>query len=220
MTKNRKEIYKRYRAKKKKEKIEHEISNGVELGLGAIRVSDFVKEKILSGKTQVLIIDNKIVQFHKDCVTGYWVNNTLHIRLNREKLRLHLGLTKEQMKGYDSHHIDENKDNNDISNLQLVKRKEHATAHALKQIHIKIKKTCEYCGEEYEASSNVAHKQRFCNQKCQMRYRRANGLNNAERICLNCGKKFIYDKSNPNTKFCSKRCAGKYNYYNKRCETI
>ena len=215
MAKSRKEICKKYRVKKKKEKIEHEISNGVELGLGQVRVSDFVKNKILSGKTQVLVINDKIVQFHKDYNTGYWVNNTYKLRLNREKLRLHLGLTKEQMKGYDSHHIDKNKDNNDISNLQLIKSNEHVTIHALAQTHKKIKKICEYCGKEYESSSNIAHRQRFCSQKCQMGYRRANGLNNTEGICLNCGKKFIYDKSNSKTKFCSKSCAGKYNYYKK-----
>ena len=181
MTKNRKEIYKRYREKKKKEKIEHEISNGVELGFGCIRVSDFVKEKILSGKTQVLVINDKLIQFHKDCNTGYWVNNTYRLRLNREKLRLYLGLTKEQMKKYDAHHIDKNKDNNELSNLQLINKIEHVKNHAIEQVHTKIKKICEYCGEEYESSSNIAHRQRFCSQKCQMRWRRANGLNNVER---------------------------------------
>ena len=181
VAKSRSEIYKKYKSKKKAEKIKREISNGIELGFGEVRVSDFIKEKILSGKAQAIVIDGKIVQFHKDIITGYWVNNTRHLRLHREKLRLYLGLTIEQMKGYDSHHIDENKDNNDISNLQLVKRKEHATAHASEQIRTKIKKICEYCGEEYESPSNVAHRQRFCSQKCQMRYRRANGLNNAER---------------------------------------
>lgn len=215
MTESRKEIYKKYKAKKKKEKIEHEISNGVELGLGEVRVSDFVKGKILSGKTQVLVIDNKIVQFHKDCTTGYWVNNTHCMRLHREKLRLYLGLTKEQMKELDVHHIDKNKDNNNLSNLQLVKKITHVKTHAEEQVCKKIKKICEQCGCEYESSSNIAHRQRFCSQKCQMRYRRANGLNNTEGICLNCGKKFIYDKSNPKTKFCSKSCAGKYNYYKK-----
>lgn len=176
MTESRKKIYKRYKAKKKKEKIEHEISNGIELGLGEVRVSDFVKDKILSGKTQILIIDDKIVQFHKDCVTGYWVNTSTgkNTRLHREKLRLELNLTSKQMENYDVHHIDKNKDNNDISNLQLVNKVEHVKSHAILQVHTKIKKICEQCGCEYESSSNVAHRQRFCSQKCQMRYRRAN----------------------------------------------
>ena len=216
MAKSRKEICKKYKVKKKKEKIEHEISNGVELGLGQVRVSDFVKQKILSGKTQVLVIDGKIVQFHKDCVTGYWVNTSTgkNIRLHREKLRLELGLTKGQMQNYDVHHIDKNKDNNDISNLQLVNKVEHVKSHAILQVHTKIKKICEYCGCEYKSSSNIAHRQRFCSEKCKMKYRRANGLDNEERICKYCGKKFICNKTLP-TKFCSKHCAGKYNYHKK-----
>ena len=102
--------YKKYREKLKLKKIVHEQNNGLELGYPGIRISDFIKEKILSGKTQILVIDKKVIQFHKDCVTGYWVNNTYRLRLHREKLRLELGLTKEQMEGLDVHHIDGDKD--------------------------------------------------------------------------------------------------------------
>lgn len=165
--------YKKYREKLKLKKIAHEQNNGLELGYPGIRISDFIKEKILSGKTQILVIDKKVIQFHKDCVTGYWVNNTYRLRLHREKLRLELGLTKEQMEGLDVHHIDGNKDNNDISNLQLINKIKHVTTHAKEQVHEKIIKICEWCGEEYESSSNVAHKQRFCSNKCKSRWRRA-----------------------------------------------
>ena len=207
--------YKRYREKLKFKKITHEQNNGLELGYPGIRISDFIKEKILSGKTQILVIDKKVIQFHKDCVTGYWVNNTYHLRLHREKLRLELGLTKEQMEGYDVHHIDKNKDNNDISNLQLINKIKHVTAHAKEQLHTKTVKVCEQCGEEYESSSNVAHKQRFCSEKCKMKWRRANGLDREERVCIYCGKTFTCNKTLP-TKFCSKHCAGKYNYESRR----
>lgn len=207
--------YKKYREKLKLKKIKHEQDNGLELGYPGIRISDFIKEKVLSGKTQILIINEKVVQFHKDCVTGYWVNNTYNLRLHREKLRLELGLTKEQMKGLDVHHIDGNKDNNDINNLQLINKIKHVTTHAKEQVHKKIIKICEWCGEEYESSSNVAHKQRFCSEKCKMKWRRANGLDREERICLYCGKTFTCNKTLP-TKFCSKHCAGKYNYESRR----
>ena len=179
--------YKKYREKLKLKKIKHEQDNGLELGYPGVRISDFIKEKVLSGKTQILIINKKVIQFHKDCVTGNWVNNTYKLRLHREKLRLELGLTKEQMKGLDVHHIDGNKDNNAISNLQLINKLQHATMHASKQLHTKIIKICEWCGEEYESSSNVAHKQRFCSEKCKAKYRRANGLNNTTRVCKQCG---------------------------------
>ena len=207
--------YKKYHEKLKLKKIAHEQNNGLELGYPGIRISDYLKEKILSGKTQILVIDKKVIQFHKDCVTGYWVNNTYRLRLHREKLRLELGLTKEQMEGYDVHHIDKNKDNNEISNLQLVNKIKHNKAHTQEQVHKKIIKLCEQCGEEYESSSNVAHKQRFCSEKCKMKWRRANGLDREERVCIYCGKTFTCNKT-LSTKFCSKHCAGKYNYESRR----
>ena len=203
--------YKKYREKLKLKKIKREQDNGLELGYPGVRISDFVKEKVLSGKTQILIINEKVIQFHKDCVTGYWVNNTYNLRLHREKLRLELGLTKEQMKGLDVHHIDGDKDNNDISNLQLINKIQHVTLHAKEQLHTKIIKICEWCGEEYESPSNIAHKQRFCSGKCKARYRRANGLNNTTRVCKQCGKEFICDICS-RTQFCSRHCAGVYNY--------
>ena len=43
--------YKKYREKLKLKKIAHEQNNGLELGYPGIRISDFIKEKILSGKT-------------------------------------------------------------------------------------------------------------------------------------------------------------------------
>lgn len=206
--------YKKYHEKLKLKKIKHEQDNGLELGYPGVRISDFIKEKVLSGKTQILIINEKVIQFHKDCVTGYWVNNTYNLRLHREKLRLELGLTKEQMEGLDVHHIDGNKDNNDISNLQLINKMHHATMHAKEQLHTKIIKICEWCGEEYESSSNVAHKQRFCSEKCKAKYRRANGLNDTTRVCKQCGKEFICDICS-RTQFCSRHCAGVYNYNKK-----
>lgn len=219
---NKEQRKKQYK-KELEKKIKHEEENGLELLGIRIRVSDYVKQKLLSGKIQILVIDGKVLQFHKDYKHGYWVNNTFGLRLHREKLRLELGLTKEQMKNYDVHHIDRNRDNNDISNLQLLTKREHTKLHALEdgktlsEYKAKIPKPefivkiCEYCGEEYQSSSNVAHKQRFCSEKCKARYRRANGLNNTIRICKNCGKEFICDNTSKKV-FCTRRCAGKYNY--------
>ena len=223
---NKEQRKKQYK-KELEKKIKHEEENGLELLGIRIRVSDFVKQKLLSGKIQILVIDGKVLQFHKDYKYGYWVNNTFGLRLHREKLRLALGLTKEQMKNYDVHHIDRNRDNNDISNLQLLTKSEHTKLHALEdgktlsEYKAKVPKPefivkiCEQCGEEYNSSSNVAHKQRFCSAKCKARYRRANGLNDTTRVCKQCGKEFICDICS-RTQFCSRQCAGKYNYYNNK----
>ena len=223
---NKEQRKKQYK-KELEKKIKHEEENGLELLGVRIRVSDFVKQKLLSGKIQILVIDGKVLQFHKDYKHGYWVNNTFGLRLHREKLRLELGLTKEQMKNYDVHHIDRNRDNNDISNLQLLTKSEHTKLHALEdgktlsEYKAKIPKPefivkiCEQCGKEYDSSSNVAHKQRFCSAKCKAKYRRANGLNDTTRVCKQCGKEFICDICS-RTQFCSRQCAGKYNYYNNK----
>lgn len=211
--------------KEQAKKIEHELQNGLDYFGKPIRLSDFIKSKIDSGKTQVLIINEKVIQFRKNSRHGYWVNNTYNLRLHREKVRLALGLTEEQMKGLDVHHLDRDKDNNDITNLQLMTKAEHTKLHAIedgKELSENkppkpkyIKKICEWCRKEYESSSNVAHKQRFCSNKCKAKYRRANGLNNTTRICKNCGKEFICDICS-HTQFCSLHCAGKYNYYNNK----
>ena len=211
--------------KEQAKKIEHELQNGLEYFGEAIRLSDFVKEKILSGKVQVLIINGKIIQFRKNNRHGYWVNNTFGLRLHREKVRLELGLTKEQMKGLDVHHLDRNRDNNDMTNLQLMTKAEHTKLHAaedgkeLSEHKLPkpkyVKGVCEWCGKEYKSSSNVAHKQRFCSEKCKMKWRRANGLDREQRVCVFCGKTFTCNKT-LSTKFCSKRCAGKYNYQNNK----
>lgn len=196
---------------RRKQKLhEHEISNGVELGLGAIRVSDFVKDKILSGRTKALIINEKLVLFHKG-TEGYWENNSTfkgyNLLLHREIYKQEFGLTEEQIKGYEVHHKDGNKDNNDIDNLKLLSKEEHAKHHLI-DTRTKIKKKCECCGKEYE--SYIA-RSRFCSNKCDKRWRRQSGLYNIERICKCCGKTFTCYKYKP-ANFCSLSCATKFRY--------
>lgn len=197
---------------RRKQKLhEHELSNGVELGLGEVRVSDFVKNKILSGRTKALIINEKLVLFHKN-TEGYWVNNsTFHkeILLHREVIKKELGLTDEDLTGKEIHHIDKNKDHNEIQNLKIMSKSEHARHH-LVSTRMKIKKICEWCGEEYETYIN---KSRFCSSKCdhKWRYHNERKLQLDTRICKNCGKEFTCNKYKP-TKFCSLSCATKFRY--------
>ena len=50
----------------KEKQIEHEFQNGLELFGKKIRVSDYITDKVIKGKTQLLLVDDKIIQFHKD----------------------------------------------------------------------------------------------------------------------------------------------------------
>lgn len=117
-------------AKEREKQIIHEQNNGLLLGYPGVRISDYWKEKIERGETQILVVNGEMIPFRKKS-NGYWFNNSNGLKyLHREKMRLYLGFTEEQMVDYDVHHIDGNKDNNDINNLKLLTKQEHQKHHA------------------------------------------------------------------------------------------
>lgn len=144
-----------YYEKKKLEKIVHEQNNGLELGYPGVRISDVLKEKILTGKTQILVVNGNVIPFRKK-ENGYWFNNSWKsntVYLHREKVRLELDLTEEQMEGLDVHHKDLNKDNNDIENLQLMSREKHNQLHGILNRNEGSKRhVCKRCGRTYYSS--------------------------------------------------------------------
>ena len=148
--------HKEYEKYKEKE-IKNRLANGAELGYNNVQISNYWKKKILSGETQVLIVDGKMIPFRKK-TNGYWYNNSWRgttVYLHREKMRIYLKLTEQQMEGYEVHHIDGNKDNNDISNLQLLSRWEH------QKLHQDTNKWTEKQWEEARARMSYANKCRW-----------------------------------------------------------
>lgn len=81
--------------------------------------------------------------------------------LHREKMRRYLGFTEEQMRGYEVHHIDEDVDNNAISNLKLVTKQEHHKIHDKRNKNSK-RHVCKKCGRTYFAS--VSNSVFYCNR--------------------------------------------------------
>lgn len=69
----------------------------------------------------------KGLKFTKDDKTGYYLNSTHRLRLHRYVYQCEVG---EIPNGYEIHHIDLDKDNNVVSNLQLLSRSEHRKLHA------------------------------------------------------------------------------------------
>lgn len=64
------------------------------------------------------------------------------------------------------HHKDGNKKNNDISNLELLSRKEHASGHGIKQDDEKyITLKCDYCGQDFNILISK-HKYRISKSQC------------------------------------------------------
>ena len=74
-------------------------------------------------------------------------------------------------------HIDENFLNNDISNLRVINRKEHATNDVLRNEDVIVK--CSYCGKEFKIEGSKLHGRNrkdkgnsgyFCSRTCSGKY--------------------------------------------------
>lgn len=121
-------------------------------GYPGVHISNYWREKIEKGETQILDMkDGTFLPFRK-APNGYWRNNSNGVKyLHREKMRLYLGFTEEQMRGYEVHHIDEDIDNNDLSNLKLLTKTEHHKIHDRRNKDSK-RHVCKKCGRTYFAS--------------------------------------------------------------------
>jgi len=72
------------------------------------------------------------------------------------------------------HHIDGNKHNNEISNLEIVGRVHHARHHALKQAPSQIVVECSWCGKQFSLPPSVYRarisrslsNKLFCSRSC------------------------------------------------------
>lgn len=103
--------------------------------------------------------------------------------------------------GYVIHHIDGDKSNNDLTNLQLMTISDHTKSHMEIAQHI-----CKYCGKEFESKCNFTGKCHFCSSACKHKWHRKNNLE--LRICAECGKAFKTYK-NGKVRYCSKKCSAR-----------
>lgn len=68
-----------------------------------------------------------------------------------------------------------------------------------------VKRTCQFCGSEYEIPSTLAENSRFCSNRCKSAWRRKVGLDNIEIPCAVCGKPILTNKYSPR-RYCSDAC--------------
>lgn len=122
--------------------------------------------------------------------------------------------------GYVVHHIDEDRTNNILENLEIMTRSEHTRLHHgsdqgrewHKEHYKNVSKayfsreatfTCARCGKEFV--SRIRRGNRFCSQACRANFRYHSGTDNETRTCAVCNKNFAtnhYSKA----KCCSREC--------------
>lgn len=187
------------------------------------------------------------VKYFKNSKTGYWErsHNVYPRRMHQAVWIFYNGAIPD---GYAVHHIDHNKDNNVISNLQLLSHSEHAKVHednlrtpeAMqhckawhdsedgRQFHSMNGKITSSRWEEKEYTCIVCGRKftvksprtdyKFCSNKCKSQYRRDAGLDNEVRVCAKCGQKFVTNKYSK-TVCCSRQCAAQLRWDKKHQES-
>ncbi len=137
----------------------------------------------LTAPPTVEIVDDTHQKFNSDI---YYKDANGHYRkyipLHRAVWQYYRGKI---INDYCVHHIDENKNNNDISNLQMMSMSEHRHLHNQK---MPITKICPVCGKEFTLKF-PSYKVDCCSTECaaQIRQKRKPSV---EKICPICGKRF------------------------------
>lgn len=76
-------------------------------------------------------------------------------------------------RSYHVHHIDENKQNNDPSNLQAISPSKHSRSHYINGNKRKKVRKCLHCGKKFICMDEV-----YCSQSCSSSYHHKGGIHN------------------------------------------
>ena len=150
------------------------------------------------------------IKFREEWPGGYYIHNFsgYNIRMHRFVWEYYNG---EIPKGYDVHHVDGDKSNNDISNLQLLKSSDHKKLHSddltdeerewrRQNLSNKARpKAIEWHKSEEGSKWHSEH----------IKQQHMDGVFKRTLKCTQCGKDFIgfYRQGN---NFCSSACSAKY----------
>ena len=156
---------------------------------------------------------DKIVYFNglkyvRDDATGYYLNSTTRKRLHRAVWEYHHG---EIPKGWQVHHVDGDKSNNDISNLLLVPKSIHATYHSQIKIAEHYDEIIQNLIDNAVPASKEWHKSDEGRNWHKLHYEKMKEKLYVKRefVCENCGKTFIA-QNNKHNRFCSNACKSAY----------
>lgn len=146
------------------------------------------------------------VKFTKDDRTGYYLNSTIRKRMHVYVWEHYNG---EIPTGYEVHHKDRDKSNNDISNLELLTASEHRKRHAEELTDEQREWFRNNLEEKARPKASEWHKSEKGREWHRKQYEQYGEVlrRRGSVVCINCGKTFEGDAK---SKYCSNACKSAY----------
>jgi predicted nucleic acid-binding Zn ribbon protein len=153
-----------------------------------------------------VIVDG--IKFNRDRQTGYYMKS------GSGRKRLHVYVWEKHNgpvpKGMSIHHIDHDKDNNDISNLTLMDSQEHRNYHVRKYVKENIQALRDNLTKNARPEANKWHGSEAGRKWHKKQYTVSLGARKMHNhICEVCGKRYEDQHINI-SRFCSKACKSKF----------
>lgn len=147
-------------------------------------------------------------KFRKDKQSGYYLSTK---KINGSRKRLHIYVWEKHNgsipKGFEINHIDENKDNNEIENLQCLTRAEHLQFH---KRHDR-EKMLSIWRNNIEKARPAAIKWHKSPEGRKMKSKLFKGKKFSKKLikrCKHCGK--VYRAATERSLYCSRKCVSAY----------
>lgn len=144
------------------------------------------------------------VKFTRDDKTGYYLNSTIRKRMHRYVWEYYNGEVPE---GYQIHHIDKDKSNNDISNLEAIPFSAHAKMHNLERAERMHDEMVENLRVNALPRAAEWHRSEEGRKWHREQYEKTQDLLRIKQtlVCEMCGNEYTAHRATEN-RFCSNRC--------------
>jgi uncharacterized CHY-type Zn-finger protein len=147
------------------------------------------------------------LKFTRDEKTGYYLNSTIRKRLHRYVWEYYNG---EIPKGYQVHHKDHDKSNNNIENLELMTTRNHQTLHGKEHVKERYEEMKKNLIDNAIPASKEWHKSEKGHKWHKQHYENMKDKLFVEKTfkCHECGKEFTSTKYE--AKFCCNACKSRW----------